>query len=42
MPDRAFIDTNIFAYINSDTDIEKTEKAEYVSKQNSIIFLICN
>jgi len=30
MPDRAFIDTNIFVYINSDTDIDKRDKARSV------------
>ena len=30
MPDRAFIDTNIFVYLNSDTDLDKNEKAKDV------------
>ena len=30
MPDRAFIDTNIFVYTNSDTDIDKRDKARSV------------
>jgi len=37
MPDRAFIDTNIFVYLNSDTDQDKMEKAKSVINSHDCV-----
>ena len=37
MPDRAFIDTNVFVYLNSDSDSEKRSKARDVINRHDCV-----